>query len=85
MLESLVIDWTYFFLITCAIFGMAGSLLNCHNVIFYKRVAFKLWLTGDVLAIVWAHLCGNWWLFLMYSVMTVCCIYGLKEHPEVDK
>ena len=80
MLDFLVIDWATFFLITCALFGMAGSILNCRNVISYKRLAFKLWLIGDVLAISWAYTCGNWWLFVMYMVMTVCCIYGLKDH-----
>ena len=82
MPEFLVIDWAYFFLVTCALFGMSGSILNCRNNIPSKRVAFKLWLIGDVLAISWAYMCGNWWLFLMYIVMTVCCIYGLRDHHE---
>ena len=80
MLDFLVIDWGTFFLVTCALFGMAGSILNCQNVIRYKIIAFKLWMTGDILAILWAYTCSNWWLFLMYMVMTICCIYGLRDH-----
>ena len=84
MAAFLVIDWATVFLVSGCIFGMSGSLLNCRNNVRLKRVAFKLWLIGDVIAILWAYATANWWFFMMYFVMTACCIYGLKDH-EVEK
>ena len=68
---------------SCAL-GVSGSMLNCRNVLTSKQLAFKLWLIGDVVAIGWAYVSGNWGFFIMYIVMTGCCIYGLKDH-EVEK
>ena len=65
--------------VSCAL-GVSGSLLNCRNVLTSKQLAFKLWLVGDVVAIAWAYMSGQWGFFIMYTVMTGCCIYGLKDH-----
>jgi len=59
-----------------------GAIYNCSPNVYYKRIAFGIWIVSNVLLLIWAWIIQAWGPAAMYLLFVGTASYGFMNHKE---